>query len=116
MAEEKAPESTHKQALAIIATAALLGAGLLYLGGDQWFQLALIGYAAVATTVVVYRDLLRQVWFKVFVAAMVLLHLGLVLVFPADLNRSEFKLLAIADVVGVLGLACALNKLMARRP
>ena len=116
MAVEEGLESTHKQALAIVATAALLGAGLLLVGGDQWFQVALIGYTAVATTVVVYRDLLRRVWFKVFLAAMVLLHLGFVLVFPEDLDRSEFKLLLIADVVGVLGLACALNKLMSRRP
>jgi hypothetical protein len=116
MCAQEEPEVTHKHALAIGAASGLFGVVLSLLGGDEWFQLGLIGFGAVATTVVIYRDLLRQVWFKTFVAAMVLLQLGLGLLLPAHLERTEFKLLATADVIAVLCLAAALRKLMSRRP
>lgn len=112
---QNAPEFTHKQGLAVGLCILAFGAGLLLVGGDQWFDPGIIAVTAVGTTAFVQRRLLRRRWFMIFLAAMVMLHLGLVLAFPVDLARSEFKLWAIADTVGVLGLSFGLERLMAPR-
>ena len=116
MTKDDRPEFTHEQGLAVAGTALMLGAGLLFFSGDRWFELGIIAFGAIAATVFVQRHLLRRVWFLTFLAVMVVAHLGLVLAFPfTDLDRSSFKLVALADVLGVLGLGFGLEKLASLR-
>lgn len=89
---------------------------LLWFGGEQWFELGIIAFSAMASTVFIQRRLLRRKWFIAFVALMVIAHITPVLSFPEpDLSRGEFKALALTDVVAVLALAFGLEKLMLNR-
>lgn len=114
MEQQKAPEFTHKQGLAVGLSTLIFGAALLLLGGDRWFDVGIIAFTAIAATIFIQRRLLRRFWFMLFLVVMVLMHLALVLAFPINLDRSGFKLLAVADFVCVLGLALGLERLMAR--
>lgn len=115
MADEEAPEFTHEQGLAVGGLALLFGIVLLFVG-EQWAELGTIALGAIATTVFIQRHLLRHWWFLTFIAVMVIAHLGLVLALPwTDLERGSFKLVALGDVVGVLGLAFSLEKLASLR-
>ena len=112
MTTEDEPEFTHQQGLAIGGLALLVGVGLMFFG-ERWAELGTIAFAAVAVTVFIQRRLLRRPWFLAFVALMVIAQLSLVLAFPwADLDRSEFKIFALADMLVVLGLSFALEKLV----
>ena len=114
MNSDRGPEFTHRQGLRVGAVAALAGASIISLGGDEWFQLGVISLGAVATTAVIQRHLVRKPWFLAFLGLMIAAHLGVVLAYPAPaLSRGAFGLLALADVIAVLALAMGLEKMLA---
>lgn len=110
-------EFTYEQGLGVGCATLLLFGSLLLLGGREYAVTGAIAFGAIASTVFIQRRLLRRPWFIVFVAVMVIAHTGLVLAFPGfdrDLQRGGVKLIALADIVGVLVLAYGLQKLMLR--
>lgn len=116
MAAEDEVEFTHEQGLAVGCTTMLFGGALLLCGGEKWAQPGIIAFGAIAATAFIQRRLLKRTWFIAFLVLMVIAQLGLVLAFPeTDLSHGEFKLLALADLVGVLALAFGLEKVMLRR-
>ena len=93
-----------------------MGVDLLFFGGSQWPDLAVIASLAIASTLFVHCDLIRRPWYLTFLAVMAIAHLGLVLAFPgAAFNRSELGLFTAADVLGVLGLAFGLEEFVSLR-
>lgn len=94
----------------------LVGVDLVLFPSGQLADLAVIAFLAMASTVFVHFNLVRRAWFLTFVAVATAAHLGLVIAFPdADFGVSDFKLLASADVLGVVSLVFGLEKLLSLR-
>ena len=89
---------------------------LLFFGGGQSADLAVIAFLAIASTVFVHCNLLRRPWFRTFLAVTAVAHLGVVTAFLGpDLDSSDFRLVASMDVLAVIGLAFGLEKLVSLR-
>jgi len=115
MTPEDHVEFTHAQGLAVGCLGMLFGIGLIYFGAERWFTFGVLAFMTIGGTVFIQRRLLRRPWFLTFVAIMVIGHLAFVLAFPdAALERSEARMLAAADIGGLIALSFGLEKLMSR--
>ena len=113
MTTDYEPEFTHKQGLAVALAGAFLFFGLLYFVEEHQAELAFGAFAAIASTMVVRRDLLRCRWFLAFISIAAFAHIAFVLIAPwTDFSRGGFKLFVLCDVLLVLGLAFALERLV----
>ena len=79
-------------------------------------DLAVIGLVTITATLFVHRRLIAQPWFLEFLAVLAPLHVAAVMMFPTlPLDPRQFSLLALSDVLAVIGLVSCADKLVSRR-
>lgn len=83
--------------------------------GNAAPDLAVIAFFAIAATLFVHCNLLRQRWFLNFLGVATAAHVALIMMLPgAHLDPTQFKLFAFVDVLVVIGLVFCVEKLLSQ--
>ena len=106
------PEFTHNEGLMVGLAALPIFVGFLYFD-ESHAELAVAAFMAVAATVVIRRDLIRQRWFQLVVVVVAAAHLALILVSPGhEFSRGEIGLFVLADLLLVLGVVYLTERIL----